>query len=877
MASQYEHIKHFIDFFGIDLRSSDVLRGRGFSSDGTENIVHTPQGGIQTRWGSHIITKDVARYGLFSYETTDITGDQKRELVGIGNTGASGNGDYAHRLVESSFTLTNSNAAAATVYHLYDEAEGEFVFRIARGGSDVVNQGLGLGTEGSPYMLSTLDTLVSAAANLAMSAPTNGSTAPAAFMELLNGASIAGSGGTLTVRYWYWEVIPRETGQSELAFSQSFLLGEEFYRNASAVQIGGVLYFGSQSASATPTYLLKYDGNRIYRAGLPAPNEFNDPTSSAASPQAVTNDVRGNRTITGSGTNTGWYLLRFVNIDKAGNRVEGPGTIKGDGSSLGSGNILENSFSYGDEIYAHGFNRGWAKVNGAQNNVATITVDANNLMQAGDIAYFWDNSQSRYIQREVTTRTSTALTISTESLDDDPTSDNYDDGGNVSVLDNAIITNNSRIAVYRATTTTNPTFYLVEEIPNYQVDDDNLSLSYWDSMTNADLAERPVYVEDEFPHELPPENCGQISEYNGGLILSGDYKRPNTLFFSDVDGPEYFPKVTHNVELPAPVVGHAQSGEFLVAGTANSIHVTSGVLAEFNFRFDQIGKNIGLQSHLSMQEIGEGILAFSSNVGPYVLYSGRRLEPLGYLAYPDGSKVSRLAPFWTKKYGSSEEQPYFERSIGVVLPDDQLYLLFVPFEDPDKLAFATENSVVWAFDYGRGAWWKWTGLNMAGGAAILDNTLYFSSRAHDGTGGAISASQVVTRLSEQQRSPDLDVYIYADHSESIDAVWRSHWESLGEPGQLKKFLRCRISSHEERLAATMPMELAIYLDKDTSAAVFETTLSWTDELDLKPKLGKAKCRMMMVEMKQEGEYYQPLVITGYELEGVAPFRPEMKE
>lgn len=867
MSGPYRHVKHFADFLGIDLRSNDVVRASGFSSDGTENVVHSSQGGVTWRWGNHILAAAFGRYGLFEFKSTNILGTAVNELIGIGGTGT--HAARAHKLVKSSFTITNSNANAATVYHFYDEAQSQFVFRIDRGGSTIVSQALGIGTEGSPYALTSLETVVDAVSGLAMSTPA--ASQPAAFMELVNGRVIAGSGGVGTFYYWSWIVIPQGLASSaDTQFNQDALVGSADYRNVSAAMLSNALYLANPGTTSAEKRPLKYDGNRIYIAGLPAPVETGL-TSDNVTAGSKTDDVRGDLTVSAPSPSVDQfgYIYRYVNIDKAGNRVEGP--VLNLGFAIGGAALGRVFASAADTNFSgKAYNLAFGRTSSAQSSLLTIALTSGHTFQAGDIAFFWNSAVSRFIQREITATTTTSITLSTTSIDSDPTSDNFDAGGNVSVLNDALITNNARIAIFRDVSGIS---YLVAEVPNFMVTG-GTAFSYYDNMIDGVLSARAAYVEDEFPHDPPPTNCSQISTYNGGLILSGDFKHNDTVYFSDVDGPEYFPSVTHNFRLPAKVTGHKQSGEFLVTGTPLSLHATSGVLSEFNFRNDKIGENVGIQSHLSMQEIGEGVLAFSSNIGPHVLISGRDLQPLGAVTAPDGEKASRLLPFWTKKYVSTAERPYFERAIAVVQPDDHLYILFVPFEDPSVLTLATGNSVAWVFDYSRGAWWKWTAMNMAGGATMFENVLHFTSRAYDGSGGA-SASNIVTYLSQQQRSADVGKYGYADHDSAISWKWRSHWESLGEPDLYKRFLRCKVRSEEERAASSLSLDLNTYIDDDPSLQSNDDTIPWSSERSIKAKIKAENCLSMMVEFAQTARF-RPMIVTGYTLEAVAPFRPEMK-
>lgn len=72
------------------------------------------------------------------------------------------------------------------------------------------------------------------------------------------------------------------------------------------------------------------------------------------------------------------------------------------------------------------------------------------------------------------------------------------------------------------------------------------------------------------------------------------------------------------------------------------------------------------------------------------------------------------------------------------------------------------------------------------------------------------------------------------------------------------------------------MKVRTYLDIDAATVVYENTLTWASQRDLKIKLSNCKCRAMMIEFEQTTRY-NPMIISGYTLEAVASFRPEMKE
>ncbi len=72
------------------------------------------------------------------------------------------------------------------------------------------------------------------------------------------------------------------------------------------------------------------------------------------------------------------------------------------------------------------------------------------------------------------------------------------------------------------------------------------------------------------------------------------------------------------------------------------------------------------------------------------------------------------------------------------------------------------------------------------------------------------------------------------------------------------------------------MTLKTYVDRDTSKLSTTDTLSFTTQKELTPKLKSEVCRSLQVVLESSA-YYQPVNISGYELEAVANFRAEFKE
>ncbi len=372
----------------------------------------------------------------------------------------------------------------------------------------------------------------------------------------------------------------------------------------------------------------------------------------------------------------------------------------------------------------------------------------------------------------------------------------------------------------------------------------------------------------------PTPKCKYLAKFNEQLIAGGDDTALNTIYFDDIESPEGFPPVTHSFDLPRLVTAIRQTGEVLAATTDRSIHIASGDLTDLKFRVDAISDNIGCRSHESKQEFSEGVLAFETDKGPHVLYGGRKLEPLGTLKYPDGKTASRLEPFFTANYNNATYVPAWTRSVGIVVPADRLYILFVPLETTTgystRSTTLATSSVAFVYDFSRDVWFRWINVGFSA-ACVQDNRIYGCSRLFNGAAPYLSATAYV-----RQMQRDAGVYCYADDDAALAWKWQSHWEALGQPGILKKFLRCRISSHEGRLAASTSLDLNSYVDYSPTTQGNDDTLTWASQLDLTPKLTGENMRAIMIEFTSS-RYYEPMIISGYELEAVAPYRPVFKE
>lgn len=841
MAIQHTFVQNYQEFLGVDLKSSDIVRPRNFASGG-QNINFRAKNEIEKRSGFQYKAPDTAGLGMVTYSRVNpTTGLDEPEIVAFD--------DKAYKLMFSTFTITYSGLFDDVQFSLFlDEGTNTFKAQIEENGESKLNLDLGKGfDEGSPVTLAGLKTSIDLITNFSMTIAGDDSV-PAAFAEITRGNLISPSGGTTTINYSYFQEI-NSPSSSPLAGSLANLGSDEF-ENVSATNLNNVLYVCNGYDE-----MHKYDGQTFYRAGMPQP----DAPSVATGGAGVLNS-------------TYRYGQTYIQIDAAGQVVEGK-------ISENSSNVSPSSQSVDvtvDNITSSsGFNTNCAIVAGAQGPVTTINVDdgsgGSHTMKAGDTAYFFDSVTGDYITREVTSVAAGTITIA---------------GAGVTVADNAVISNNLRIALYRNVAGGTERFFLVE-IPNNSF---SATQVYNDNLSDGSLGD--IYIVPFNSRDLPPKGK-YITTFRNGLIVSGQLTNTSRVFFSDSDGPEFFPAASHAFDVGTgigdKVTGLSPNNDQLLVFKANSIFTVSGDLPELNFRVDQLTSgDLGCESHHSIKEVREGVIYFLTSRGPYQIVGGQLPTPVGPTQSSTGQLFSRIEPFFTEAgLLDADARPRLKRAVGINFEKDAKYLLFIPAEDSSNTTSdSNSNGTTWVFDYSRGAWLpQWKQINAAGGFAVLNDTLYWNERS-------FSSFDYASRSKLAQYLQTNDEYDYADHTEAITSEYPTHWEHVGEPSIFKKFLWLKIYAIGEARSATWTLRIQTELDfrpdllSTNSELIFGATedstgygadpwglFPWGNPIEegLKMKLKTDKARSMRITFSNN-QLHKNFLITGWELEGAAPYR-----
>jgi hypothetical protein len=704
---------------------------------------------------------------------------------------------------------------------------------------EVLNQGLGIGfDESGPYTLNQLLVEINALPNFTATV-TGNDVLPAAFLKISRDVPITATG--TNIEYLEWTQA-NATVASPFAGATSNKDREDF-ENASMVNINNVLYIATGYDS-----LFKYDGQTLFKAGLPKAN----------TPGTV---ISGGTGITNSSAE---YIVVYQQIDAKNSFINGIESQPSTGLNVTNQSIdvtIENIQA------GSGFNTNCAITAGAQIGVTTIAVDDGSAgahtLQVGDKAYFFDGVAGAYTTRNVTARTASTIDI---------------DGAAVNVADNAVISNNLKIELYR-NQNAGSTFRLVEELPNNSFTATQL---YVDTIPDSGLGI-------EFVEPIKPRGLAPIGKYLTvfrNLLLIGGQQDVNSVSYSDIDSPEYFPPGQNGFTVDTKdgdkVTGIAALTNAVYVFKDNSIHQVSGDIAGDNFRVDlAVQDNIGCEAHQTIREV-EGSLFFLSKKGVYSLKQGTPAQEISSIIEPIFTSVNRTFNF---KKAVAINWNDFDKYI-IYMPTEQINASNERYNDPDE-------SRTLVYDYYRQAWVEWSNIDALGGLALIGlDDLYFAGRFLETASGDVVS--YINRINNTG-----DTFDYADHDKAIAFTYKTHWEALGDPSVFKKFLRLKLHALDASVndfeSDTFIIDVDTednYLDVTSSSDSFDfsggTTGGWGVDpwgeftwgnsrlLAIKRKMRANKVRSKRLIFKND-TIHQNILMSGYEMETATPYKARIKE
>lgn len=910
----YTITQKYFNHFGVDLKSNELTRPGEFASN-MLNSQYAADGAITKRYGSKACSKHAGGYGLFTYyQYESNTGVQTPKLLTVD--------DELWQYNETTFGVVYAGTATTCLFSLLlDPTTQTFKVTMIEGPTTVLDFDLGIGyDEAAPITLADLKVAIDAIPGFTATI-TGTTTISAAFLNLVDAHDLVVSNLTMSaldpVKVYCPVTKPFST---YYAYRNT-----EGHENVSSVQMNGVIYFGT---GYTPLY--KYDGQTLYRAGLPKPKAFTFSKSAGAI----------------TGTNYIW-VIQYQQVDNAGNIVEGNYTLSsmtnlsaqkatltipnitrmGTVSATVVGNYTDvNQFSVnigglwlpvGEELtftdsgtglvttrsvsdrtyYAGGFlvvtidgppvtlNNGTAiltgvgfntncaiSANALQVEVNVINVAAGHTLRVGDKAYYYDFNLGSYNTAKITHVTANTITV---------------EGVPASLLANTVISNNLKINIFRSKSSgSTPTmFYLLWEIANNsfattQTFVDDTEDAFLQGLFTAPATDRSLPVKGKY-----------LGQWNGIMVVGGNLEEPNIVYYSDVDSPEYHPAGFNQFVIESGegdnIAGLKSNNEVFCVYGDRSFAVISGEVSSAQIRLDFKALNVGALSHASIDMV-ESELFWLSTKGPKRSSGGAIPQPIGVSADPTGKdqNASRIDPIVDNSTKTPEQIFNFKRSIGVNLGFDQKYLLFIPAESTTAGAVhPNDNSRIYVYDYARDAWLIWADMNMAGGATSINDEFYFLERRYSDFESAVQ-SVLYTRLK------DYGDYNYADHNRAINANYYPQWESLGNPSVLKKFLNMRLTSIENFDSSSFTLRVKQEFDYETDAILGDFNIETQNygygsspygsnpygssmASTFTHGLARQRARACRVSF-HNNTIHENYIITGWELEVATPYKPELK-
>lgn len=843
MATSYQFVKRYENFQGVDYKSSD-LKFPELNATGLRNIEFTQIGSINKRRGYQAAVSNVGGCALVNFKSYDTSGSSVDEVIAV-DTGL-------WKMEETTLSVAYSGTSStATIAISFDEVNKVYHCEVYDGTTLVLDYGLGTGVDESvPITVANLVSQINALTGF--TATTTGSTAaPAAYLEIVVDHNLIAGPMSTTARYWTAIYTPK-----------TLLPGNLTYRNdldfepTSFVQLQNCLYLANGYDD-----IVKYDGHMAYLAGVPEPAAFQYTTSGNPS---------------GFNGNNYSYKVQYIQKDHQLNECAGnyamPTNTSGGSLYFNSGSDVQVSLAIPQITASTGFNTNCAIVNGAQTTVTTINVDTNgapgnHTLQVGDTAYFYDSVSASYVEREIITRTNTSITIA---------------GAAVTVADNAVISNNLRIAIFRNKSTGSasvfPTvWYEVEEIPNNSF---VTSANYIDLKDDANLG--ATFIE-PLTDRSPPVKGRYVSAFQGLMVTAGNLADVNTFSISDIENAEYFPVPDNQYKVQDlfgdKITGISPSNELFVIFQQRGVHAISGEISNGQFRIDQIANDVGCASHASIKDI-RGSLFFMSLAGPRVLQGGQVPQGLG--RYEQNPYISRIDPIFDQFDERDSTKIWrLKRAIGFHDRINQRYWVYVPCESVTAgVRHANDHSVIFVYDYQRDAWLEWDKINMAGGVASIDDQILFVERRYSDFSSSLV--HFAYRFHNTGLSDD-----YVDHTSAISAYWKGPWDFMGEASILKSFLAIRVFSTEEiqnEFTIRLQTERDWIYDTESDVTITSGAGGYGQDLwDLDPwgsptdptltkKLNNSRVKSLRVIFSNE-EIKKNFLVSGYELEVAAPYKP----
>ena len=829
MAQISKLFKVFTAFKGLDLRSSDILRPNEAATAMT-NMTFRQTGAMSKRKGFQAKEYNATGggYGLTTFNNVNTTtGAVTEEVISID--------DNLQRLATYSFTVTYAGFNSGVYYDMYVHTDGNFYFDIYDNYSRILNQNLGTGYETSGRVtISDLTTAIDAVAS-STSATVNGTQASVTTITVDSGHNIViGDSATIPISGG-GSVVKTITGRTDtsITFSGAISVDDDAAITATGTHFScGAISGGSTNSAA---FIPVGDSVAISTSGTTIAFEawidINTP-GTYATPFSTFYSKR---------TNAEFENATFAQLNNVLYIATGHDVLhKYDGLRVYKAGLPQattpTAVSAGSDAGSFPNNRI------LRYKIVTQHTDAKGNVHEGEI------SDHVVI---TTSGTGEAVNVSYTEL---AANSGYDTSGSMKYL------------IYRTDDTSDATdsslYYLVHAA-------DHGDTIPWKDTGAVEGAE---FIDPIKTPGLPPSDIRYIDVWRGQLIGAGSITNTDTVYYSNVVTSDGWATATDNFIVDNKVTGIKALDNALYVFKQHSIDAATGDLSIDNLRVDRASREgIGCAAHATIQEV-RGELFFLSNQGVYSI-SPNGIKDVGSPIFP---KFQSGNPF------------SFRYANAFNWLSDNKYILYMPaLATPNDPSLSNPSSdEVYVYDYFRDAWLEWNGLNFIGGMTEANEDIYFCRR--------ISGNIDIVKILQNGTNQD-----YNDHNAAITFSYSTNWMTLDEPSIWKKFLRCKLHSYDtsvndfenDAFSITVKSQHDYNTGKDWTNLTYDFSggsLGWGlgpwgqfpwGEIrlpQLKKKIASKKVRSLRLIFTNSTRS-QNVLISGFELEVVTPYKPTLKE
>lgn len=869
-------------FKGLEKRQSDLIDKPGYFNE-MKNANIRASGSISKRKGWHTIAHP--GYDLDETVTPILGLSTWRGKVGSTDVITSETllvKKNLWKIQTEELTIQNISTSTTTTDFIYVtlsvSSDNEFEFTVQMSGAIPFSESLSLGTgkghvndktvqELATWMnnLTTLDSLGNTVnIPVQMTGVNLSANAPAAFIIPFTTVSLPKTVSTTMESFYTTELTRGDTTYNYFeGLEAKYNANSPSFKNVSSAHLNNVTYFATGFDE-----ICKYDGNKIYRAGLPQPGDI---TASLASNTDVSSLNIGVDEDNNADTNS-YYMATYRHKDH-------------------NGNIIQSTQSAYAELTGNtAHNQGHRHLV----EITIPTVQPGTGFNLDDIEMMlWrapktttdDDVAAASFYQVTDENLSTGVAIKTKEL-------TYAQWNPLGLTASDYV---NVVADETDPVNTNWTYTLTNNfIPN---DKTVSTVTYLDFLSDEEINNNPfITVADyaEGRHDLPPM-CKYIATHQGCLVLANKNiddagtiiaDRPSELFFSLIQfnentgeiGTEYFPNNANSVILEGrsggPITGIKTLKDNLYVFHEDTVSLLSGDIGTLNgqsLRQDLLssqGEMGSLSSH-ALQEY-EGSLTFLSEDGlmtisnskPFPQDLGRAIKPL--LIDRDVDKRA---------------------SVSFYTADDDVMGFMLPIRDntyPDDIFVDSKKSVTYVYDVKNTAWHRWTNVDISGGIVRSAGKTYFVSRNN---------GEIYLNVFKKNDS----VVDFADHEQPIDFEVITAWDSLGDPAVFKKYIRMKLlitDSNEKFDGGSFTLDMYLrrdFSDLDIGPIQFDSTVlggwgtgrwgefPWGDRpfTSVGTKLfGKARSICFKFTNNNLNEN---VLLTGFTMEVASPYKPEIKE